>query len=110
VFATGRDRAELAALERETTGLALEAFVLDVTSPASIAEAVVMVDERTAGRGLDVLVNNAGYATVGALAELSDDAIRAQFDTNVFGLMAVTRAFLPAMFTNKSGRGAKRPM
>ncbi len=104
VFATGRDRAALAALEQEASGLALETLALDVTSAESIAEAVRQVGERTEGRGLDVLVNNAGYATVGPLAELSDATLRAQFDTNVFGLMAVTRAFLPAMFAKRSGR------
>jgi short-subunit dehydrogenase len=58
----------------------------------------------TGGRGVDALVNNAGFATAGALAELSDRALRAQFETNVFGLMALTRAVLPAMLARRAGR------
>lgn len=104
VFATGRDLEALAKLKVEAGDLPLETLPLDVTSSASIEEAARTIDARTEGRGVDVLVNNAGYATVGALAELGDDALRAQFDTNVFGLLAVTRALLPAMFARKGGR------
>ena len=77
---------------------------LDLDDPASIATAVAEVDRITKGRGLDALVNNAGYATAGALAELSDRDLRAQFETNVFGLMSLTRAVLPSMLARGSGR------
>jgi len=77
---------------------------LDLDSPDSIAAAVAEVARITGGRGVDVLVNNAGFATAGALAELSDRDLRAQFETNVFGLMALTRAVLPAMLERRSGR------
>jgi short-subunit dehydrogenase len=77
---------------------------LDLDDPASIAKAVAEIDRLTEGHGLDVLVNNAGYATAGALAELSDAALRAQFETNVFGLMALTRALLPPMIARGRGR------
>ena len=82
----------------------VEALHLDLDSPASIAEAVAEVARRTDGRGVDVLVNNAGFATAGALAELTDAALRAQFETNVFGTMALTRAVLPAMISRGAGR------
>src|SRR5690348_9594490 len=59
VIATGRKHDELAKLEAEAGTSALETLSLDVTSEASIAAAVVEVDVRTGGRGLDVLVNNA---------------------------------------------------
>ncbi len=77
---------------------------LDLDDPASIAAAVVAVDAATGGRGLDGLVNNAGFATAGALVELSDRDLRAQFETNVFGLMALTRALVPAMIARGRGR------
>src|SRR5687768_17647158 len=103
VIATGRREAALAEVVAES-GDTIVPLVLDVDNKASIERAAAAVDELTNGRGLDVLVNNAGYATVGALAELSDEHLRAQFETNVFGLMAVTRAFLPAMLARGQGR------
>jgi NAD(P)-dependent dehydrogenase (short-subunit alcohol dehydrogenase family) len=77
---------------------------LDLDDPDSIAAAAGEVDRITGGHGLDALVNNAGYATAGALAELSDRDLRAQFETNVFGLMALTRVVLPAMIARGKGR------
>src|SRR5688572_1176943 len=103
VIASGRRAAVLADVVAESGG-AITPLVLDVDDAASIARATTEVEALTDGRGLDVLVNNAGYATVGALAELSDAHLRAQFETNVFGLMAVTRAFLPAMVARGRGR------
>jgi NAD(P)-dependent dehydrogenase (short-subunit alcohol dehydrogenase family) len=106
VFATGRNVPALADLRAlgEKERWHLETLPLDVIDAASIAAAASRVDESTAGRGLDVLVNNAGYATVGPLAELSIDAVRRQFETNVFGALAVTQAFLPSMFRRRKGR------
>ena len=103
VFATGRNEAQLAALEREGAGR-IEALRLDVADPASIAAAAAVVRERTGGRGIDVLVNNAGYGQMGPLLDVTDGQLRAQFETNVFGLMAVTRAFLPGMVERRRGR------
>ena len=103
VFATGRNEAALATLVAEAgaQGLLLHAVPLDVTSAASIAAALATVRAQTAGHGVDVLVNNAGYGQGGPLLELCDDKLRSQFETNVFGLMAVTRAFVRDML----GRG-----
>ena len=53
--------------------------------------------------GIDVLFNNAGYALVGAFEAMSDEQIRKQFDTNVFGVMNMTRAILPYFRKKKSG-------
>jgi NAD(P)-dependent dehydrogenase (short-subunit alcohol dehydrogenase family) len=102
VLAGGRRRELLAELATESGGR-VEPLVLDVTVPASIEAAAELVGRRTGGRGLDVLVNNAGYALPGPLETLAEADLRELFDTNLFGLLAVTRAFLPAM--RERGRG-----
>jgi NAD(P)-dependent dehydrogenase (short-subunit alcohol dehydrogenase family) len=104
VIATGRKTGELAKLKAEAQAWKLDTVALDVTSAASIAAAVAEVDKLTAGYGLDVLVNNAGFGVLGPTAEIVDADVRRQFETNVFGLMAVTRAFLPRMRERSAGR------
>lgn len=105
VFASGRNENALAALraEGEARGVTIATVVLDVTSPESIVAAHEAVRAETSGRGVDVLVNNAGYGQGGALLDVTDAELRAQFDTNVFGAMAVTRAFATDMMSR--GRG-----
>jgi NAD(P)-dependent dehydrogenase (short-subunit alcohol dehydrogenase family) len=74
---------------------------LNVTDAASIASAVA---EGIAKFGkIDVLLNNAGYGAYGALEAFTMDRIRRQFDTNVIGLLEVTKAVLPHMRENRSG-------
>jgi NAD(P)-dependent dehydrogenase (short-subunit alcohol dehydrogenase family) len=104
VFAAGRRVEQLESLARDADGLRLETVVLDVTKADSILAAQREIEARTGGHGVDALVNNAGYGLAGPLAELSDEEVRAQFETNVFGLLAVTRAFLPAMRVRGRGR------
>jgi short-subunit dehydrogenase len=104
VFATGRRADKLAELNTAAADLDLETLVLDVTDADSIAAARETIHAATNGYGVDVLVNNAGYGEMGPIELMSDDRLRAQFDTNVFGLMAVTRAFLPAMRERGHGR------
>jgi len=104
VIATGRKVAELDKLRGEAAGKQLDTLVLDVTSQTSIDAAVAAVAELTGGRGLDVLVNNAGFGVLGPSAEISDGEMRRQYETNVFGLMNVTRAFLPKMLERRAGR------
>ena len=77
---------------------------LDVTDDAQIAAAVAAAKERF-GR-IDVLVNNAGYGYQSSVEEGEEDAIRAQFDANVFGLFALTRAVLPLMRAQGSAGGS----
>jgi NADP-dependent 3-hydroxy acid dehydrogenase YdfG len=103
VLAGGRRRDALAGLAADSGGR-VEPLVLDVTEPASVEAARELVERRTGGRGLDVLVNNAGYALPGPLEALAEADLRELFDTNLFGLLAVTRAFLPAMRERGQGR------
>ncbi|HEU0036594.1 MAG TPA: SDR family oxidoreductase [Kofleriaceae bacterium] len=104
VIAAARRLPALEALRAEAPPGTIVPLALDVDDPASIEAAVAEIDRLTAGRGLDALVNSAGFATAGALAELPDRELRAQFETNVFGLMALTRAVLPAMIARGAGR------
>ena len=75
---------------------------LDVTDPAA-AKAAVDAAVAAFGR-VDVLVNNAGYGHLSVFEESTAEDARAQYDTNVFGLMHVTRAVLPVMRARRSGR------
>src|SRR5215470_9950109 len=106
VFASGRGQTALDALQTEAAGkgLHLETVLLDVTNSASIDAARDEVDRRTSSKGIDVLINNAGYALYGPLEVLKNEDIQAQFETNVFGLLAVTRAFIPQMRERHAGR------
>jgi len=88
VVATARS---LASLEGLAPGPDLRCLELDVTRPESIAAAA----EACAGLRLTALVNNAGYGQAGPLEFLEPGELRAQLETNVVGLHAVTRAFLP---------------
>lgn len=74
---------------------------LDVTDQASIDTAVQEALQHCGH--IDVLVNNAGYALMGAFENASDEQIQRQFDTNVFGLMRVTRALLPHFRQRRAG-------
>lgn len=89
------DGAELASLDN------LLVTRLDVTDPASIESAVAISTEKFGG--IDVLLNNAGYGAYGPLENFDMDRIRRQFDTNVIGLLEVTKAVLPQMRRKKSG-------
>ncbi len=104
VFATGRKIAALEELAREAEGLELETFQLDVTDARSIEVARTKVDQRTDGYGLDVLVNNAGYCNMAPMEQITDEDLRGQFETNVFGLVTLTQKFLPAMRARGAGR------
>jgi len=98
VTARGADRVADLVAGAPDRGLALD---LDVADAGQIAAAVKAAEDRF-GR-IDILVNNAGYGYQSSVEEGEDDRIRAQFDANVFGLFALTRAVLPGMRTR--GRG-----
>nr|WP_315236593.1 oxidoreductase [uncultured Albidiferax sp.] len=99
VVATARDAAALQ--QRFGHNDALLALPLDVTDEAQAARAVAAALDRF-GR-IDVLVNNAGYGLLGAVEEASADEVRRLYETNVFGLLNVTRAVLPAMRARRQG-------
>ena len=99
VFATARKPADVAAL----AALGLESLALDLDSSDSIRGAVAEVQARTGGR-LYALVNNGAYGLPGAVEDLSRDALRAQFETNVFGTQELTNLVLPAMRAQGAGR------
>ncbi|BAU48869.1 oxidoreductase [Sulfurifustis variabilis] len=99
VYATARRPADVAAL-REA---GLDALFLDLDSSESIRIAVDEVLSRTAGR-LHGLVNNAAYGQPGAVEDLSREALRAQFETNLFGTHELTARLLPAFRARNEGR------
>jgi len=105
VFASGRNEAALAKLRADAANLPLETVRLDVTDAESIEAAASEILRRTNGRGIDALVNNAGWGMAGPLAEIPVEDLREQFETNVFGLHAVTRVFLPQLRANAASEG-----
>jgi NAD(P)-dependent dehydrogenase (short-subunit alcohol dehydrogenase family) len=102
-YASVRNISRSSSLEYKANAekLPLKLIQLDVTDVDSIKDAIEkIVSEK--GR-IDVLVNNAGYGLFGAFEDISLDEIKAQYDTNVFGLIRTTQAVLPTMRKQKSG-------
>ncbi len=96
VFAGIRDQADGAMLTASASPR-LMPVRLDVTDPASIAAAVHTVKAMVGEQGLGGLVNNAGIAVAGPIEALPVAEWRRQFEVNIFGLIAVTQAFLPLL-------------
>jgi NAD(P)-dependent dehydrogenase (short-subunit alcohol dehydrogenase family) len=100
LVATARDPASLADLA-DRYGSQVLPVALDVTDPAAAAAAV------TAGTGafgrIDVVVNNAGYANLAAVEDISLDDFREQVDANLFGVVNVTKAALPVLRAQGGG-------
>lgn len=99
VFATCRKQADCDRLSAQ----GLTSFRLDYTDAASIRGALDMVLGQTDGR-LDALFNNGAYAVPGAVEDLPTEALRAIFETNLFGWHELTRAVLPVMRAQGHGR------
>lgn len=99
VFATCRKEEDVKKLK----ALGLEAIQMNMDDTHSITLGFYEIIKKTAGR-LDVVINNAGYGQAGALEDVSRDALRAQFETNVFGLMDLTRLAIPVMRKQGCGR------
>jgi NAD(P)-dependent dehydrogenase (short-subunit alcohol dehydrogenase family) len=103
VVATMRNPARATDLEKQAAdeGVDVEVETLDVADEGSVRAAVRRILDKH-GR-IDVLVNNAGVGIEGAVEEVDDAALQAVFETNVFGLLRVTRAVLPTMRAQGEG-------
>jgi NAD(P)-dependent dehydrogenase (short-subunit alcohol dehydrogenase family) len=100
VIPTARNVATVADLERNHPHQA-RAFALDVTSPEQIAS---VAQKAIAAFGhVDVVVNNAGYGVSGAIEEVAEDEFEHMFQTNIYGLIRTTRAFLPHLRQRRHG-------
>ena len=97
---TARNPGQVADLAQGHEDAAL-ALKLDVTDQGQIAGAAKAAHDRFGQ--IDVLVNNAGYGYLAAIEEGEDEAVRAMFEANFFGLAAMTRAVLPGMRDRRSG-------
>lgn len=86
---------------RELAASGIHTLAMDVTDDASMQAVVAQIIDET-GR-IDVLVNNAGYGSYGAIEDTSIDEARRQFDVNVFGAMRLTQLVLPHMRAQGSG-------
>jgi NAD(P)-dependent dehydrogenase (short-subunit alcohol dehydrogenase family) len=99
VFATARRDEDVRRLQES----GLESFRLDLDDSASIGEAVAETWRRTGG-SLDALFNNGGFGQVGAVEDLTRDALREQFETNLFGWIELTNLLIPVMRRQGHGR------
>jgi NAD(P)-dependent dehydrogenase (short-subunit alcohol dehydrogenase family) len=86
----------------EKKNLSIEAAKLDVTDDFSVRQAIQSIAEKERGQ-IDLLVNNAGYAQLGAAEDLSSEEIQAQFNTNVFGIFRTIREVVPIMRRRTTG-------
>jgi NAD(P)-dependent dehydrogenase (short-subunit alcohol dehydrogenase family) len=100
VVATARKLDKIADLEKQYPKTA-KALVLDVTDAGQVDSAVTQAFAQFGQ--VDVLVNNAGYGVAGAIEEVSEAEFMPMFETNVFGLIRVTRAFLPYLRKQRGG-------
>ncbi len=104
VFATMRDPARREKLDAAAKAVMVQDRIhverLDVTDQSSVDECAAKVHERGP---LSVLVNNAGYGLGGFAEDVSLDELRAQFETNFFGLVRTTKAFMPRMREARAG-------
>ena len=100
LVATARNPEQIRTL-RETCGSRIITASLDVTD-ADAAQAAVEAAIRAFGR-IEVLINHAGYADLASVEDITLEDFRAQVDTNLFGVVAVTKAVLPVMRQQGSG-------
>ena len=99
VFATARKPQDVSALQDK----GLSAYLLDLTSTESITQTLAKVLEQTGGQ-LDFLFNNGAYGQPGALEDLPTHALKAQFESNVFGWHELTKQVIPVMRQQGHGR------
>ena len=102
VFATARRAEDVQKLQQED----LESLLLDLDDSDSMTAALNDIMQKTDGR-IDALFNNGAFGLPGAVEDLSRVALRAQFETNVFGTQELTNAVIPIMRKNGGGRIAQ---
>jgi NAD(P)-dependent dehydrogenase (short-subunit alcohol dehydrogenase family) len=105
VFAGVRKQADAELLKLKAEG-DLRPIILDVTKSDQVAQAVETVSAALDGERLAGLVNNAGIAKMGPLAIQPMEDFRAQFEVNVFGLLAMTHACVPLLGSDRARKGA----
>ena len=102
-YASMRNIGKSTSIKRLATkeALPLEAIQLDVNDDLSVKNAIEeIISEK--GR-IDILVNNAGYGLIGPIEDISIEELKAQFETNLFGVIRVTQQVLPTMRRQKEG-------
>lgn len=99
VYASARN---IKSLDDLAENSALTPLSLDVTNPISIKNAIASIQQDH--KHLDVLINNAGYAAMGPLSDMPIEDLRAQFETNVFAPMELSKACLPLLISNGEKR------
>lgn len=85
----------------EKENLPLKVLQLDVTDDKSVKDAIRQVKDESSR--IDVLINNAGYDVMGAVEDISIDEFKSQFETNLFGVIRVTKEVLPIMRNQRAG-------
>jgi len=101
-YATMRNLGKSDAIKSQSENLPIEILQLDVTDDESVKKAINTIVDKE-GR-IDVLVNNAGYALMGSVEDMSSEEVQDQFDTNVFGVYRTSKAVIPTMRKQKNGR------
>lgn len=98
VYATARRTEKMEDLKQAGARI----LALDVTSQSSIDQAIETINKESGG--VDILINNAGYGSYGAVEDVAMEEAKRQFDVNLFGLAAVTKAVIPGMRAKKWGK------
>lgn len=101
VFGTVFSESEIQDFNASHENLDIKFTVTDITNESSVANWGQYVTTQLSGRGLDILVNNAGVLTPGPMEYLSIEAIRKEFEVNVFGSLSAINTFLPLLRINK---------
>jgi NAD(P)-dependent dehydrogenase (short-subunit alcohol dehydrogenase family) len=102
VFAGYRNKNKLKNLKELNRHLDIHPILIDTARTASVEKAVRTIAQKE--RRIDVLVNNAGFAMAGFLEDLSDQDLKEQFETNVFGYLRMVRAVAPLMRRKGAGK------
>ena len=104
VFGTVRSKEDCKRLMKEMGKVLFTALILDVTSNEQISNAVSQVEQQTGEEGLIGIINNAGMAIGGPVEYIPMEEFKHQFEVNLFGLIDITRQFLPLIKKNPSDK------